>query len=645
MRKKNIHPKRTRNIIVGILSTVLVAELATAAVYIEVKADETSGLSSATETPEPDSRVYDLFRDCRTEDNTDVPTKNETVYVIADANGKTSNVIVSDWLSNPQHETALRDVSSLQDIENVNDDRTYQAENDSLTWDAQGADIYYQGTCTTELPITLTVTYYLDGKEILPTDLAGKSGQVKIRFDYENTAATTALIDGTYETVYVPFAALTGMILDNEHFHHIEISNGKIINDGNRTIVLGFALPGFSDSLKLDSDRITVPSYVEVTAETVDFRLLTTMTLATPSLMNEINLDNIQNLDDLQTKLAELDDAACKLLSGTATLFENLDLVSTKSKELVSGIDNAAEGAGLLAEAGGALSTGVTDARNGAIRIQSGVSQLTSRSSSLVDGAATVFHTLLSTADSQLTSAGLTLQGSLSIQNYRSTLNDTIAYYSSPEVFAGMLVQAYNNNIASAYGTPAATTYEEYITYVAAVSAQAGTDVDATLREGVTNTRDTRIIPALQGALNSLEQYDAFYQGIIAYTNGVDAVAGGLNTLIDGLNQLDSGAATLRTKLLELNTGLLAIQSGAHTLADGLAQLRDGSKELDEGMKQFYEEGISRLLTAVDIKDLNTMLARLQAIGRAGREYTSFAGIDENMPGTVKFLIETDSIR
>ena len=105
-------------------------------------------------------------------------SKEETVYVIAGADGKQQSVIVSDWLKNPNKETSLQDVSDLTDIENVKGDETWTANGTSLTWDAQGNDIYYQGKSETELPVTMNISYQLDGKDIAPAELAGKSGKV-----------------------------------------------------------------------------------------------------------------------------------------------------------------------------------------------------------------------------------------------------------------------------------------------------------------------------------------------------------------------------------------------------------------------------------------------------------------------------------
>lgn len=95
------------------------------------------------------------------------------------------------------------------------------------------------------------MTYFLDGREISAADLAGKSGKVKIRIDYTNNSSQNAKINGKKETIYTPFMMATGMILPTDTFTNVEVTNGKVISDGNNSIVLGIGFPGLYDSLKL----------------------------------------------------------------------------------------------------------------------------------------------------------------------------------------------------------------------------------------------------------------------------------------------------------------------------------------------------------------------------------------------------------
>lgn len=130
--------------------------------------------------------------------------KDESVYLISDANGNVNKTIVVDHLKNKDKKDTLEDASNLSDIENVKGKEKFTQSGDKLTWQAGGKDIYYQGTATEKPPVTQKVTYYLDGKEISPEDLAGKSGKVKIRFDYTNTTSYTETVNGEKQTVSVP---------------------------------------------------------------------------------------------------------------------------------------------------------------------------------------------------------------------------------------------------------------------------------------------------------------------------------------------------------------------------------------------------------------------------------------------------------
>lgn len=130
--------------------------------------------------------------------------KDESVYLISDANGNVNKTIVVDHLKNKDKKDTLEDASNLSDIENVKGKEKFTQSGDKLTWQAGGKDIYYQGTATEEPHVTQKVTYYLDGKEISPEDLAGKSGKVKIRFDYTNTTSYTETVNGEKQTVSVP---------------------------------------------------------------------------------------------------------------------------------------------------------------------------------------------------------------------------------------------------------------------------------------------------------------------------------------------------------------------------------------------------------------------------------------------------------
>ncbi len=168
-------------------------------------------------------------------------TKDETVYVVTEADGSQSDVTVSDHLINESGLERIQDKTNLTDIENVKGDETFEeGSGDNIEWAAGGKDIFYQGTTDREIPVKLGISYFLDGEEVDGSALDGASGDLKIVINYRNTATDNK---GTT----VPFVALTGFIANDENFTDIEIDHGKVIDDGDRKVVVAMAAPGLDD--------------------------------------------------------------------------------------------------------------------------------------------------------------------------------------------------------------------------------------------------------------------------------------------------------------------------------------------------------------------------------------------------------------
>lgn len=324
-------------------------------------------------------------------DNDDKLYKEETVYVNADAAGNTDEITVSNWLKNSGDVSGkLTDKSTLNDIKNVKGDEKYTADGDKITWNTDGKDIYYQGTTDKELPVSVKLTYYLDGKEIQPNKLKGKSGHLKIKVNYENKSKKNVEVNGKTESMYTAFVMMTGMILPNDNFTNVTIDNGKVISDGNRSIVVGFGMPGLKESLNLDdikdADDLTIPESLEVEADVTDFEMSSTFTVGLSNLTDDLDLDKITDVDSLQDALDELDDAALKLVSGS-------DALADGSKTLSSGVDSYTKGADTLNEAiqkylskDGELGGSVTEYVNGVNKVVKGVNDYAKGTTTLANG-------------------------------------------------------------------------------------------------------------------------------------------------------------------------------------------------------------------------------------------------------------------
>lgn len=367
--------------------------------------------------------------------------KDETVYVIANPDGTIQKIIVSDWIKNTLSNDKINDVTELENVENLKGDEEYTLGGDNTrVWDANGNDIYYQGTIEKELPVNMTVSYKLDGKTISPEELIGKSGKVTIRFDYKNNQYETVKINGKDETIYVPFMMLTGMLLDNEKFTNVEVTNGKVINDGDRTAVIGIALPGFNEDLGIETKEFEIPSYVEINADVTDFSLGMTVTVATNALLNKIDTDKIDTASDLVDSMTGLSDAMTKLLDGSSALYNGLCTLLEKSTELVDGIDKLAEGAKQLKDGAYSLDDGAKQLLDGTASLSQGLNTLSANNDKLNEGAKQVFEMILSTAETQLKEAGLTVP-TLTVDNYASVLNEIIESLDEKNVYNQALKQ------------------------------------------------------------------------------------------------------------------------------------------------------------------------------------------------------------
>lgn len=173
--------------------------------------------------------------------------KSETVYAKANADGTVTETTVEAVLKARDGAT-IPDVAALRDIINKEGDEEYTTGADNaLTWQNSGSAITYEGKSDAALPVTTRVTYYLNGVETAPDDLAGQSGRVRIRFDYTNHTRETVTVDGQEYTVSVPFTAITAVILDGDKFSNIEADNGKVMELDGQTAVLGTVMPGLAD--------------------------------------------------------------------------------------------------------------------------------------------------------------------------------------------------------------------------------------------------------------------------------------------------------------------------------------------------------------------------------------------------------------
>lgn len=406
--KEKLKSKYIVRVVAGVLTIALVGTgIGATAVFAEknstavtAEADSTTGSSK-----DADDIADKLMDSVSLKDND--ADKDESVYLISDANGNVNKTIVVDHLKNKDKKDTLDDASNLSDIENVKGKEKFTQSGDKLTWQAGGKDIYYQGTATEEPPVTQKVTYYLDGKEISPEDLAGKSGKVKIRFDYTNTTSYTETVNGEKQTVSVPFAAITGLVL-GDGFENIEVTNGKAEVSNSSSVVLGYALPGLKDSLgikdgDLDGD-VNIPEYMEMTADVKNFSMPAAMTFVV-NASDYVSTDGIDTSDlddminDLKDASTQLQDGSKTLAEGTDTLADGLSTLQNKLGTFASGVGTLQSGLKTYTDGVSTLSGGLNTLGNSTGALVSGADKLNSGAGQLASGSATLKDRLKSYTD------------------------------------------------------------------------------------------------------------------------------------------------------------------------------------------------------------------------------------------------------
>lgn len=322
-----------------------------------------------------------------------VPEKEQTVYVNADENGNSQDVIVSNWLKNQGNEQELTDKTNLTDIQNVKGDETFEQKSDgTIVWNTDGGDIYYQGKTQEELPVSVKLTYYLDGKEISAKDIAGKSGKLKIRIDYENKSKEVKEIQGKQEEICTPFMMMTAMILPAETFSNVEITNGQIISDGNNDIAVGVGFPGLAESLKLQDVEelkdVDFPDYAELTADVKDFSLAMTATVATTGLLDDLDLANVNSTEDLKEQMETLADSSQALVKGSSELQSGISTLDSSADTFVSGLTQVDDGTAALKNGIDTMNSKKGELLDGVTKLTDGMKTLQNGSAGLQDGVA-----------------------------------------------------------------------------------------------------------------------------------------------------------------------------------------------------------------------------------------------------------------
>lgn len=574
-------------------------------------------------------------------------TKDETVYSKTDANGNAYSTIVSDHITNENQDKMINDISDLLNIKNVNGNEEFSQDGNNLVWNADGSDIYYQGKSQKDLPIECNIKYELDGKEITAQELAGKSGKVKITIEYKNKDAHTVNINGRNETLYTPFVVVCGTILDNEHHRNIEITNGKVIDDGSKTTVLGISLPGMQESLNIKKDKLDIPDTIEIIMDSTDFELSNIVTYVTPKIIEEDDLDIFNKLDGIYSQVNTLQSSSKQIEDGANNLKTGVDTYKEKSQEFNSAMTQIAQGTGTINsnynkidEGINTLNAGSKNLKNGAEQLNSGINQLSSSVSNLPQGIEALYQ------GSANLNAGIT-----GVASGVNTLKENLTKTTTTSITELTKNNAVLQKTIEALG-------EEQPELVATLKAQKAENEQ--IIKALTPTEETNA--KMQSLSNGLNAVTAGSQSLKENLGNLNTAVGQLpeaiNKITAGSNALEEGTKTLQTGASNLNNGSKALKNGINSLdtntqklaeannqlTEGTTTISDGVTTLTEGIAKFNREGIDKICNYIngDLKDITNRLEKLQELSQ---EYNNFTMLNNGDKGNVKFIMIMDSIK
>lgn len=345
-------------------SVALSAVMATASIPVTVYAEENTSKTNESSDKQTTSSTK----------------KTETVYAVLNGDGSLSDIVVSGWLHNDSGIKNLKEKLNLTDVKNVKTDEVPEDNNGEYTWNSDSNDIYYQGNSTEQLPVTMQITYELDGQQLSQEELKGKSGHLKINIHLTNVNSETKTINGKNVIIH-PFYVAGGMLsLNNDHYSNATCDQGKIVTDGSKQMLVFAAVPGLKDTLDSAdlskvSDQLSIGDDINIECDVTDCDELNLMM----GMSNEEDISDIldegDSIEELTNGITKLMDADDQLVDGSQKLADGTQQLITESEPLTSSSGSIRT-----------LSDGALTLNSGALRLKAALAQYTDGVGQLNDG-------------------------------------------------------------------------------------------------------------------------------------------------------------------------------------------------------------------------------------------------------------------
>lgn len=319
------------------------------------------------------------------QNNDENPTeKTETVYSVLNSDGSISDTIVSSWLHDEDGINNIKETLNLTDVKNIKSNEKPSKDGNTYTWNAKGNDVYYEGTGTKQLPVSVKLRYELDGQEMSAKDMEGKSGHLKLTISFTNNYSEIKNINGKSIVIHPSYLAGGMLNMSTGNFSNVKCESGKIVNDGTNEMLAFANIPGLNETLRsagLDkvNNQLGISDDVTVEADVNNFDLGSIMVGMTNEIDLASELNGIGSVSELTDGIDQLMEADDQLIDGSKQLYDGTTQLKEQAAPLTGSSDQVRQlssGAIQLNDGVKALQTGLTAYTNGVSALDAGVDQL-----------------------------------------------------------------------------------------------------------------------------------------------------------------------------------------------------------------------------------------------------------------------------
>lgn len=313
--------------------------------------------------------------------NDENPTeKTETVYSVLNSDGSISDTIVSSWLHDEDGINNIKETLNLTDVKNIKSNEKPSKDGNTYTWNAKGNDVYYEGTATKQLPVSVKIRYELDGQEMSAKDMEGKSGHLKLTISFTNNYSEVKNINGKSIVIHPSYLAGGMLNMSTGKFSNVKCESGKIVNDGTNEMLAFANIPGLNETLKsagLDkvNNQLGISDDVTVEADVNDFDLGSIMVGMTNEIDLASELGEIGSVSELTDGVNQLIEADNQLIDGSKQLYDGTTQLKEQAAPLTGSSDQVRQ-----------LSAGAIQLNDGVKALQTGISQYTAGASAINEG-------------------------------------------------------------------------------------------------------------------------------------------------------------------------------------------------------------------------------------------------------------------